>query len=131
MTDELLLQLKHEARTHKLCGAMGLGKLFESAHKRIAELEKELTETQNVIIAHQVADETGCVDGEGWVKNWAEIEEKTINILEAHNLGQIAKGFEWVLACRELNLSEGEVYTLMDKCNQLRKQEKALKEQVK
>ena len=45
------------------------------------------------------------------------------------DLEQQAKGVEWVLACRELNLSEGEVHTLMDKCNQLRKQDKAPKEQ--
>ena len=42
MSSELLMLLKHEARTHKLCGANGLGKLFESAVERITELEKAL-----------------------------------------------------------------------------------------
>lgn len=44
--------------------------------------------------------------------------------LESHNLELQAKGIDWVLACRELNLSEGEVHTMMDKCNQLRNQSK-------
>ena len=58
------------------------------------------------------------------IKRIAELEkERAVRDLE-----QQAKGVEWVLACRELNLSEGEVHTLMDKCNQLRKQDKALKE---
>ena len=45
--------------------------------------------------------------------------QKAITI---RDLRQQAKGIDWVLACRELNLSEGEVHTLMDKCNKLRKQ---------
>jgi hypothetical protein len=65
---------------------------------------------------------------------WYEIGELRKRIAEiekeraVRDLEQQAKGVEWVLACRELNLSEGEVHTLMDKCNQLRKQDKALKE---
>ena len=55
----------------------------------------------------------------------------TVEEYKAHNLEQRAKGIDWVLACRELNLSEGEVHTLMDKCNRLCNQAKALKEQVK
>ena len=51
MTDELLLQLKHEARIHKLCGAMGLGKLFESAHNRIVELGEERDEIREALSA--------------------------------------------------------------------------------
>jgi hypothetical protein len=51
------------------------------------------------------------------------------NELAILKLEQQAKGCDWVLACRELNLSDGEIYTLMDKCNQLRNQAKALKEQ--
>ena len=41
MSSELLMLLKHEARTHKLCGANALGKLFEASVERIAELEAE------------------------------------------------------------------------------------------
>ena len=72
---------------------------------RIAELEKEASNTNGL-----------------WV---------TSNDLQAWKLEQQAKGVDWVLACRELNLSEGEVHTLMDKCNDLRNQAKTLKEQVK
>ena len=39
MDDTLLLLLKHEARTHKICGAYGLGKLFEAAVEHIEALE--------------------------------------------------------------------------------------------
>jgi len=53
---------------------------------------------------------------------------KANRLLDIRDLEQQAKGVKWVLACRELNLSKGEVYTMMDKCNQLRNQVKALKE---
>jgi hypothetical protein len=56
--------------------------------ERIAELEKELSLTKDIIVAHQIADETGYIDGVGWVENWSEMEEKVLNLLEAHNLDQ-------------------------------------------
>lgn len=43
---------------------------------------------------------------------------------EAHNLEQQAKGIDWVISCRELNLSEGDIHTFIDKANQLRNQSK-------
>jgi hypothetical protein len=55
---------------------------------RVAELEKELSLTKDIIVAHQIADETGYIDGVGWVENWSEMEEKVLNLLEAHNLEQ-------------------------------------------
>ena len=104
--------------------------IMTGLNERIAELEKELTETQNVIIAHQVADETGYVDGEGWVKNWAEIEEKTINILEAHNLEREAKGIEYAI---DAGIDFHQIENDAAVCNAIRTRAKAksLKEQVK
>ena len=96
----LLRQLKGESQRQTNMASHGLGKLLGSAADKIAELEKKLSNAETM--------------GD---------REQSI-----HNLEQQAKGVEWVLACRELNLSEGEVHTLMDKCNQLRNQAKALKE---
>jgi hypothetical protein len=62
----------------------------------IAELEKELNLTKDIIVAHQIADETGYIDGVGWVENWSEMEDKVSNLLEAHNLDQQAKGAGYV-----------------------------------
>jgi len=56
--------------------------------KRIAELEKELNLTKDIIVAHQIADETGYIDGVGWVVNWSEMKKTVTKILEAHNLEQ-------------------------------------------
>jgi hypothetical protein len=74
--------------------------------RRIAELE-----TYNLGLANE-----SCAQQ----KRIAELEEEC----DIRDLEQQAKGIEWVLACRELNLSEGEVHTLMDKCNQLRQHAK-------
>lgn len=54
-------------------------------------------------------------------------KDKRIAELERNNLEQQAKGIDWVLVCRELNLSEGEVDTLIDKYNQLRSEANQLK----
>lgn len=64
MSSELLMLLKHEARTHKLCGANALGKLFESAVKRIAELEKL------VVMAHEMdTDSYTDIHSVKWLAN--------------------------------------------------------------
>jgi len=57
----------------------------------IAELEKELSLHKDIIVAHQIADETGYIDGVGWVDNWFEIDATVINLLQAHNLEQQLK----------------------------------------
>jgi predicted RNA-binding protein with PIN domain len=64
----------------------------------IDELEKKLKETKNVIVAHQTADADGYIDGYGWVANWSEMEEGMVNLFEAHNLEQQAKGILDLLA---------------------------------
>jgi len=61
---------------------------------KITELEKELNETKNIIVAHQVSDETGYIDGYGWVANWSEMEAGMVDLFKAHNLRQQAKGVE-------------------------------------
>ena len=80
--------------------------------KRIAELEQE-----NQVFKQQ----------------WHELNDSIEHQLKKGDailkLEQQAKGVDWVIACRELNLSQGEVHTLMDKCNKLREQAKQLKEQ--
>tara|TARA_R110000772_G_scaffold452_4_gene1622 strand:+ start:115 stop:546 length:432 start_codon:yes stop_codon:yes gene_type:complete len=58
---------------------------------RIAELEKELSETKDIIVAGESADETGYIDGVGWVENFREMKETVTKLLEAHNLEQQAK----------------------------------------
>ena len=111
--------------------------------KRIAELEKERDgleeKTKSLLsLTMRMVDRWwpfvhGAVVKSETARKLLKEADDTINgnkkILEAHNLEQQAKGVKWVLACRELNLSKGEVYTMMDKCNQLRNQAKALKEQ--
>jgi len=90
--------------------------LYESTElnrsiKRIAELEQE-----NQVFKQQ----------------WHELNDSIEHQLKKGDailkLEQQAKGVDWVIACRELNLSQGEVHTLMDKCNKLREQAKQLKE---
>jgi hypothetical protein len=63
---------------------------IEALIKRNADLEKELNLTKDIIVAHQIADETGYIDGVGWVENWSEMEKTVTNLLEAHNLEQQA-----------------------------------------
>jgi hypothetical protein len=65
--------------------------LLSFANQKIAELEKELSETKDIIAANQIADDEGYIDGVGWVENWSEMEEAVINLLDAHNLEQQAK----------------------------------------
>jgi hypothetical protein len=96
-----LLPLLHsQAKLHRQSGAYALAKLFDSAADRITELEKELKETQNVIVAHQTADADGYIDDYGWVANWSEMKEGMVNLFEAHNLEQKAQGcFDVISEC--------------------------------
>ena len=71
-----------------------VAELQHYAIKRIAELEKERDELKDMVVAHQIADETGYIDGIGWVDNWADMEVKVEQALQAHNLEQQAKGVE-------------------------------------
>ena len=93
--------------------------------KRIAELENKIKGSAYLHMAAQMMIylvEGREIVGSDWdYINDSQYEEcqKAITI---RDLRQQAKGIDWVLACRELNLSEGEVHTLMDKCNKLRKQ---------
>ena len=92
---------------------------------RIAELEKERDELSATVEAHIDALSESLELARKHDKELAKTLHILIgwspqDLLKAHNLEQQAKGIDWVLACRELNLSEGEVHTLMDKCNQLR-----------
>jgi hypothetical protein len=76
-------------KTHCLeTDQLQVAELQSNAIKRIAELEEELSLTKDIIVAHQIADETGYIDGVGWVENWSEMEGKVSNLLEAHNLEQ-------------------------------------------
>jgi hypothetical protein len=59
---------------------------------KLQELEKELNLTKNIIVAHQIADETGYINGVGWVENWSEMEETVTKLVEAHNLVQQSNG---------------------------------------
>jgi hypothetical protein len=56
----------------------------------------------------------------GW--NVKTTNDRLIAEREKFALEQQAKGIDWVLACRELNLSKGDVHTFIDKRNQLRQQ---------
>ena len=80
---------------------------YDLNQERIAELEKECNKLK-CKLSHS--------------ETMGELEQAK------RDLEQQARGVDWVLACRELNLSEGEVHTLMDKCNGLCNQAKALKE---
>ena len=54
--------------------------------KLIAELEKERDELKNIIIAHQIADETGYIDGEGWVANWSEMNKEVLKLVSQRDI---------------------------------------------
>ena len=63
-------------------------------------------------------------------KKNAELESHNLGLtktLEQFKLEQQVKGLEWVLDCRELNLSNGEIDTIMDKRNRIIKQAAKLK----
>ena len=101
---------------------------LDAANKRIAELELKSC-TLGLTKGHLRQCETALesrdkriAELEAQLKSVLEDNTKLAQVRQAHNLRQQAKGIDWVLACRELNLSEGEVHTLMDKCNKLRKQ---------
>lgn len=64
----------------------------EAAQIAISELEEEVKRLQYIIIAHQVADETGYIDGEGWVEDWNGMEDEVKTLLKRNNLEQQAKG---------------------------------------
>jgi hypothetical protein len=112
-----------------------VAELQSNAVKRITELEKELSLTKDIIVAHQIADETGYIDGVGWVENWSEMEGKVSNLLEAHNLEQQAKGcFESILEIDAYS-KNGSSFVLVRDVNNFgvkkQLQAEALKEQVK
>jgi hypothetical protein len=87
---------------------------IEALIKRNAELEKELNLTKDMIVAHQIADETGYIDGVGWVENWSEMEETVTKLVEAHNLVQQDKGVDKAIAeltiCYRVALDEHKDY---------------------
>ena len=97
---------------------------------RVAELEKELSTIKDIIVAHQIADETGYIDGIGWVDNWAEMESRMVSLFEAHNLEQQAKGVSQVqILLRNNDWEDGELQlTLASRSIELNIKAKALKE---
>ena len=107
--------------------------VLSNALLHITELEKELSLTKDIIVAHQITDETGYIDGVGWVENWSEMEEKVSNLLEAHNLEQQAKGVAQVqMILRGNDWEDDELQlTLASRVIELNIKAKALKEQVK
>lgn len=91
--------------------------------KRIAELEQERDECA-------IALELICIQGirNGKEEKLTDICAVSTKALARRDLEQQAKGVEWVLDCRELNLSNGEIDTIMDKRNNLLEQATKLKE---
>jgi len=110
---------------NQFCHIAELNKTNKKLEIRIAELENKIKGSAYLHMAAQMMIylvEGREIVGSDWdYINDSQYEEcqKAITI---RDLRQQAKGIDWVLACRELNLSEGEVHTLMDKCNKLRKQ---------
>ena len=102
----------------------------EPVFERFAELEKELTETKNIIVAHQTADADGYIDDYGWVANWHEMEEGMISLFEAHKLEQQAKGLDNLhKEIEDGGSSSLMTFILKEEADSLRHQAKALKEQ--
>jgi len=103
--------------------------LVEALNGRIAELDKERDELKYIIIAHQVADETGYIDGDGWVENYSEMSETVSKLLEAHNLEQKAKG---ISTFADLHLSGHSLFKSLSAnyCTVLLLQAKQLREGV-
>jgi hypothetical protein len=98
---------------------------------KIAELEKELVKTKEIISVLTIADETGYIDGVGFVAEHGDLCDQGRNILEANNLDQQAKGVEDAA----LDLAETTLVGIVikdglgEKAEILRNQAKALKEQ--
>ena len=92
--------------------------------REVLELKRRIAELKEIVSVLTIADETGYVDGEGFVTDFNKITDEAREFLVAHNLEQQAKGIEWVLACRETNFGQGDIHTMMDKCNKLREQAK-------
>jgi hypothetical protein len=99
-------------------------------NNRIAQLKKELSLTKDIIVAHQIADETGYIDGVGWVENWSEMKETVTSLVEAHNLEQQALACDWIYK-NVPDLSNGNYMVIQNRSRQLRAEAKALKEQGK
>jgi molecular chaperone GrpE (heat shock protein) len=99
----------------------------------VAELDKELKETKNIIIAHQTADADGYIDDYGWVANWSEMQARMVNSFKTHNLEQQVKGVsDFRVSGMSLDSDDSMITTRKAaRVAELRNQIKALKEQGK
>ena len=114
---------------------MGHSYQLKVALEAILELENELSLTKDIIVAHQIADETGYIDGVGWVGNWSEMEATVVNLLEAHNLEQQANACDLIIEMATISKLHSPYMiardSVIDKRDDLRNQAKELKEQGK
>ena len=120
---KLIRDLEKKAKLLRLEGSNSMALLLQNAADRIESLTLE-AQTKDC----ELNSQKGVIQS---VRDVFDIRVHDFNLitaiklkLEKRDLEQQAKGIDWVLACRELNLSEGEVHTMMDKCNQLRSQAK-------
>lgn len=108
----------HETKAEIACK---LGDVFlNNAKKRIKELEAQVE--KNELRISELKDRIDYLFLQNWKGNRITTIDAITKGLAKRDLEQQAKGIDWVLACRETNLSNGDVHTFMDKCNQLRRQ---------
>jgi hypothetical protein len=86
----------------------------EDSDNVVYNLQEDILCLKDIIVAHQIADKTGYIDGVGWVENWSEMEETVTKLVEAHNLVQHDKGVDKAIAeltiCYRVALDEHKDY---------------------
>jgi hypothetical protein len=99
---------------------------IEYAYTRIHKLEVEalaykdkIAELNDIVSVLTIADETGYVDGEGFVIGFNQITDEAREFLAKHTLEQRAIGFEAAIdAALDLGLIENDTNV----CNSIREQ---------
>jgi predicted peroxiredoxin len=96
-------------------------------------LEKRIAELDDIVSVLTIADETGYVDGEGFVVGFNQITDDAREFLAKHNLEQQAKGIEDFIEPYATRGSFGQVVydSGLKKAFTLRNQAKQLREQAK
>jgi ABC-type Fe2+-enterobactin transport system substrate-binding protein len=70
-------------------------------HEELAKADVRVEELELVVIAITHADETGYVDGEGFVQGWNEVCDETKSLLNKFAIEKKIEGVsEWVEWCR-------------------------------
>jgi hypothetical protein len=87
----------------------------------IQEQEERIEELDDIVSVLTIADETGYVDGEGFVVGFNEITDEAKSLLKQRDLEMKARGIE---AAIDAGIDLGIIENDADLCEQLRNQAK-------